>query len=116
MRCSKSSRVRRKRALFQQDIVTPHTARKTSNKFEKLDGIEVLALKSQPIVQTLLHLTAISFDQCSTLRKDRRFETFNEVKEAFQEFFDSKPKEWYFGLIQKVADCQQVLDNGWLLF
>ena len=36
------SLVRRKHALFQQDNAKPHTARKTSNKFEELDDVEVL--------------------------------------------------------------------------
>lgn len=33
--------VRRKPASFQQNNANPHTARKTSNKIEKLDAVEV---------------------------------------------------------------------------
>jgi hypothetical protein len=34
--------VRRKRALFQQDNATTHTAKKTKEKFDELEEVEVL--------------------------------------------------------------------------
>ena len=49
--------------------------------------------------------------------KGRRFESSDEVEEAFQEFFDLKPKEWYFDQIRKLADrWQKVVDNDGLYF
>jgi transposase len=48
---------------------------------------------------------------------DRRFESFDEVEEACQEFFDSKPKEWYFDQIRNLADrWQKVVENDGLYF
>ncbi len=39
------------------------------------------------------------------------------VAKAWQEFFDSKPKEWYFDQIRKLADrWQKVVDNNGLYF
>lgn len=34
--------INRKRALMQQENAKPHTSRKTKDKFEELDGVEVL--------------------------------------------------------------------------
>src|SRR5690349_11497107 len=49
--------------------------------------------------------------------KGRRFESFDQVEEACQEFFHSKPKEWYFDQIRKLADrWQKVVDNDGLYF
>ena len=109
------SLVRRKRALFQQDNAKSHTSRKTSNKFEELDGIEVLphpvyspdvAPSEYGLLRSMQHFM-----------KGRRLESFDEFKEACQEFFDSKPKDWYFDQIRKLADhWQKVVDNDALYF
>ena len=49
--------------------------------------------------------------------KGRRFESFDEVEEACQEFFDSKEPEWYFEQIRKLADrWQKVVENDGLYF
>jgi histone-lysine N-methyltransferase SETMAR len=49
--------------------------------------------------------------------RGRRFETFDQVEEACQEFSDSKPKEWYFEQIRKLADrWQKIVDNDGLYF
>jgi histone-lysine N-methyltransferase SETMAR len=109
------SLVRRKRALFQQDNAKPHTARKTSNKFEELDGVEVLPhpAYSPDVAPSDYGL----FRSMQHFMQGRRFESFDEVEEACQEFFDSKPKEWYFDQIRKLADrWQKVVDNDGLYF
>ena len=105
------SLVRRKHALFQQDNAKSHTARKTSNKFEELDGIEVLP--HSDVVPSDYGL----FRSMQHFMKGRRFESFDEVEEACQEFFDLKPKKWYFDQIRKLADrWQKVVDNDGLYF
>ncbi|CAF1506977.1 unnamed protein product [Adineta ricciae] len=97
------SLVRQKCALFQQDNAKPHTAKKTSNKFEESDGLKVLPHPA--------HSPDVAPPDYGLLRstqhfmKGRRFESFDEVEETCQEFFDSKPKEWYFDQIRrKLAD------------
>ena len=104
------SLVRRKRALFQQGNTKPHTARGTRNKFEELDGVEVLPPPSySPDVAPSDYSL---FRSMPHFMKGRRFESFDEVEEACQEFFDSKPKEWYFDQIRKLADrWQKVVNN-----
>ena len=84
------SLVRWKRALFQQENAVPHTARKTSNKFEELDGVEVLPHPacSPDVAPSDYGL----FRSMQHFMKGRRFESFDEVEEACQEFFYSKPK------------------------
>jgi hypothetical protein len=107
--------ISRKRALFQQDNAKPHTAKKTKDKFEELDGVELLphpayspdcAPSDYGLFRSMQHFL-----------KGRRFESFEEVEEACQEFFDSKPSEWYFDQIRKLADrWQKVIDNDGLYF
>ena len=109
------SLVRRKHALFQQDNAKLHTSRKTSNKFEELDGVEVLPhpAYSPDVAPSDYGL----FRSMQHFMKRRRFESFDEVEEACQEFLDSKPKEWYFDQIRKLADrWQKVVDNDGLYF
>jgi histone-lysine N-methyltransferase SETMAR len=105
--------INRKRALIQQDNAKPHTAKKT--KFKELEGVEVLphpayspdcAPSDYGLFRSLQHSL-----------KGRRFESFDEVEEACQEFFDSKPAEWYFEQIRKLAErWQKVVDNDGLYF
>lgn len=107
--------VNRKRALFQQDNAKPHTAKKTKDKFEELDGVEVLphpayspdcAPSDYGLFRSMQHFL-----------KGRRFETFDEVEEACREFFDSKPATWYFDKIRKLADhWQNVVENDGMYF
>jgi len=107
--------VSRKRALFQQDNAKPHTAKKTKKKFEELDGVEVLPhpAYSPDIAPSDYGL----FRSMQHFLNGRRFESFDEVEKACQEFFDSKPKEWYFDQIRKLADrWQKVVENDDLYF
>ena len=107
--------INQKRVLMQQDNAKPHTSRKTKDKFEELDGVEVLphpahspgcAPSDYGLFRSMQH-----FLKC------RRFESFDEVEEACQEPFDSKPAEWYFDQIRELANCwQKVLENDGLYF
>jgi histone-lysine N-methyltransferase SETMAR len=108
------SLINRKRVLMQQDNAKPHTAKKTKAKFEELD-LEILphpayspdcAPSDYGLFRSMQHFL-----------KDRRFESFDEVESACQEFFDSKPKDWYFGQIRNLADrWQKVVENDGLYF
>lgn len=89
------SLVRRKRALFQHDNATPHPAYSPD-----------VAPSDYGLFRSMQHFM-----------KGRRFESFDEVEEACEEFFDSKSKEWYFDQIRKLADrWQKVVDNDGLYF
>lgn len=107
--------VNRKRVLMHQDNAKPHTAKKTKDKFEELDGVELLP---HPAYSPDCAPSDYSlFRSMQQFLKGRRFESFDEVEEACQVFFDSKPSEWYFGQIRKIAArWQNVIDNDGLYF
>jgi histone-lysine N-methyltransferase SETMAR len=84
-------------------------------KREELDGVEVLphpayspdtAPSDYGLFRSMEHFL-----------RGRRFESFDEVEEACQEFFDSKPKDWYFEQIRKLADrWTKIVENDGLYF
>ena len=86
--------INQKHVLMQQDNAKPHTSKKTKDKFEELDGVEVLPhLAYSP--------DCVPSDYCIFCSMQHflighRFDSFDEVEEACQEFFDSKLAEWYF--------------------
>lgn len=106
---------RRERALFQQDNAKPHTAKVTKEKFDELEEVEVLphpayspdaAPSDYGLFRSMKHFF-----------RGRRFESFDQVEEACQEFFDSKPAEWYFNQIRMLADrWQKIVENDGLYF
>jgi histone-lysine N-methyltransferase SETMAR len=107
--------VRRTRALFQQDNAKPHTAKKTKEKFDELEEVEVLPhpAYSPDIAPSDYGL----FRSMQHFLRGRRFESFDEVEEACWEFFDSKPAEWYFNQIRMLADrWQKIVENDGLYF
>ena len=107
--------VNRKRALFQHDNAKPHTAKKTKEKFEELDGVEVLPHPTYSPDAAPSDYGLFRFME--HFLRGRRFESFAEVEEACQEFFDLKPKEWYFDQIRKLADrWQKIIENDGLYF
>ena len=67
--------------MFQQDNAKPHTARKAMNKFQELDGIDVLPYPTY----------SPDFDYYFI--KGRRFVSFDDIEEACQDYCNSKPKE-----------------------
>lgn len=79
--------LKRTQVLF---VEIPHTARRTSNKFEELDGVEILPRPaySPDIASSDYGL----FRSMQHLMKGHRFESFDEVEEACQKLFNSKPK------------------------
>ena len=85
------------------------------DKFEELDGVEFL-----PHSTYSPDWAPSDYDLFCSMQhflKGRRFNLFSKAKEAHQEFFDSKPAEWYFEQIQKLADrWQKILENDGLYF
>ena len=107
--------VRRKRALFQQDNAKPHTAKKANEKFEDLYGVEVLP--HPPYSPDIAPSDYGLFKSMEHFLRGQRFESFDQVEQACQEFFDSKPKEWYFNQIRMLTErWQKVVDNDGLYF
>ena len=89
--------VRRKRALFQQD-----NAKKTKEKFDELEEIKILPLPTYNPVAAPSDYDL--FRPMEHLLLGCRFESFDQVEETCQEFFDLKPAEEYFNQIRMLAD------------
>ena len=85
-----------KRLLMQQDNAKPHTSSKTKDKFEELDGVEVLPhpAYSSDCAPSDYGL----FRSMQPFLKGHEFYSLDEV-EVCQEFFDLIPAEWYFDQI-----------------
>ena len=107
--------IRRKRALLQHDNAKPHTAKKTKEKLEEMDGLEVLP---HPAYSPDLAPSDYGlFRSMEHFLRGRRFESFAEVEAACREFFDSKEPEWYRDQIRQLADrWQKVIDKDGLYF
>ena len=56
--------INRKRALLQQDNAKPHTAKKTTGRFQELDGVEILPHPAYS--PDWLNPTMTSSDPCNT--------------------------------------------------
>ena len=83
--------INRKRVLMQQDNAKPHTSWKTKDKLEEVDSFEVLP---HPAYSPDYAPSDYSlFCSMQHFLKGLRFDSFDEVEEACQEFFDSKPVE-----------------------
>lgn len=105
----------RKRALFHQDNAKPHTAKKTKEKFEQMEGVEILphpayspdaAPSDYGLFRSMEHFL-----------RGRRFESFDEVQVAAVEFFQSKTKEWYLQQIRMLADrWRKIVESDGLYF
>ena len=72
--------VRRKRALFQQDNAKPHTAKKTKEKFDELEEIEILPLPTYNPVAAPSDYGL--FRPMEHLLPGRRFESFDQVEKT----------------------------------
>jgi histone-lysine N-methyltransferase SETMAR len=100
--------------LLQQDNAPAHKSRATQQAIRELD-FDVLPHPpySPDLAPTDYHL----FRSMAHFLKGRSFNTVDEVEIAVQEFFDSKPGEWYRHGIEQLADrWQNVIDNGGLYF
>lgn len=107
--------VNRKGVLFQQDNARPHTSRQTKEKFKNLDGVELLP--HPPYSPDLAPSDFYLFRSMAHFLKGKKFDTFQEVETAVQEFFDSHPKEWYQQGIKQLAErWQATIDNNGLYF
>jgi [histone H3]-lysine36 N-dimethyltransferase SETMAR len=107
--------LRRKQALFHQDNAKPHTARITKEKFEQLEGVEILphpayspdaAPSDYGLFRSMQHFL-----------KGRRFESEAEVEVNCKEFFESKQKNWYYDQIRMLADrWRKIIEADGLYF
>ena len=101
--------------LFQQDGAKPHTAKRTREKFSELEGVEILP--HPPYSPDAAPSDYGLFRSMEHFLRGRSFKSFGEVEEACNEFFASKPPEWYFNQIRMLADrWKSIVENIRLYF
>lgn len=94
--------VNRKRVLLQQDNARPHTAKVTRDKIEELGGIEILPHPafSPDLAPSDYYL----FRSMAKFLRGKRFESRENIESAVQQFFASKPKEWFYQGLKELAE------------
>jgi histone-lysine N-methyltransferase SETMAR len=85
--------VNRKRVLLQQDKARPHTAKKTLQKIEELEGIELIPHPAfSPDLEPSDYYLFRSMDQ---FLRGKKFEILADVKFAVEEFLLPKIKSGF---------------------
>lgn len=107
--------INRKRALLQHDNAPAHRARLTTDKIQKMDGVQLLP--HPPYSPDIAPSDYGLFRSMVAFFQDRRFETVQEVEQGCREFFSSKTKDWYFHQIRQLAErWLKVIENKGLYF
>jgi histone-lysine N-methyltransferase SETMAR len=88
--------VNRKRVLLQQDNARLHTAKKTLQKIEELEGIELLPHPSfSPDLEPSFY---------GPVSSRKIFQLLTDVEVAVEEFFASKDKEWFYQALKELSE------------
>jgi hypothetical protein len=86
--------VNRKLVLLQQDNARPHTVKKTLQKIEELEGIELLP---HPALSPDLELSGdYLFLSMAQFLRGKNVQSVEDVEVAVKEFFASEDKEWIY--------------------
>jgi histone-lysine N-methyltransferase SETMAR len=88
--------------LLQKDNARLHTAKKTLQKIEELEGIERLPHPafSPDLVPSGYHL----FRSMAQFLRGKKFQSVADVEVAVEEFFASKVKEWFYQAFKELAE------------
>jgi histone-lysine N-methyltransferase SETMAR len=94
--------VNRKRVLLQQDNARPYTAKKTLQKIEELEDIELLP---HPAFSPDLEPTDYClFCSVAQFLRGKKFQSVAEVEVAVEEIFASKDKEWFYQAFKELVE------------
>jgi hypothetical protein len=90
------------RALLQQDNGRPHAAKKTLQKIEELESIE---LQPHPAFSPDLEPSDYYlFRSIAQFLRGKNFQSVADVEVAVEEFFASKVKEWFYQALKELAE------------
>jgi histone-lysine N-methyltransferase SETMAR len=93
--------VNRKRTLL-QDNARPHTTKRTLQKSEELEGIELLPHPAfSPDLEPLDYCL---FRSMAQFLRGKKFQSVADVEIAVEEFFASKDKEWFYQAFEELAE------------
>jgi hypothetical protein len=108
--------VNRKRVLLRQNNARPHTAKKTLQKIEELEGIELLphpALSPDLEQSDYYYL----FRSMAQFLRGKKFQSVADVEVTVEEFFASKDKEWFYQAFKELAEkLVKTIDHEGLYF
>jgi histone-lysine N-methyltransferase SETMAR len=94
--------VNRKHVLLQQDNARPQTAKKTLQKIEELEGIELLPHPTfSPDLEPSDYYLFCSMAQFLC---DKKFLSVADAEVAVEELFASKDKEWFYQAFKELAE------------
>jgi histone-lysine N-methyltransferase SETMAR len=94
--------VNRKRVVLQQDNALPHTAKKSLQKIEELEGIELLPHPAfNPDLEPSDYYLFCSMAQ---FLRGNKFQSLADAEIAIGEFFASKDKEWFYQAFKELAE------------
>jgi histone-lysine N-methyltransferase SETMAR len=94
--------VNRKRVLLQQDNARPHTAKKTLQKIEELEGIELIPHPA--FIPDLEPSDYYLFRSMAQFLRGKMFQSVADTEDAVEEFFASKDKEWFYQALKELAE------------
>jgi hypothetical protein len=88
--------------LLQQDNARPHMAKKTLQKIEELEGIELLPYPafSPDFAPSGYYL----FRSTAQFLRGKKFQSVADVEVAVEEFFASKDKEWFYQAFKELDE------------
>jgi histone-lysine N-methyltransferase SETMAR len=94
--------VNRKRVLLQQDNARPHTTKKTIQKIEELEGIELLP---HPAFSPDLELSDYYlFRSMTQFLRGKMFQSLAHVEVAVEDIFASKDKMCVYQAFKELAE------------
>jgi histone-lysine N-methyltransferase SETMAR len=94
--------VNRERVLLQQDNAHSHTAKKTLQKIEDLEDIELL--QHPAFSPDLEPSDCCLFRSMAQFLRGKKFQSVADVEVAVEEFFASKNKEWFYQSFKELAE------------
>jgi histone-lysine N-methyltransferase SETMAR len=88
--------------LLQQDNARPHTAKKTLQKIEEVEGIELLPHPAfSPDLEPSDYYL---FRSMAQFLRGKKFQSVADMEVAVEEFFPSKDKEWLYQAYKELAE------------
>jgi histone-lysine N-methyltransferase SETMAR len=94
--------VNRKCVLLQQDNARPHTVKKTLQKVEELEGIELLPYPA--FSPDLKPSDYYLFRSMAQFLRGKKFQSLADVEVAVEEIFASKDIEWFYQAFKELAE------------
>jgi histone-lysine N-methyltransferase SETMAR len=94
--------VNRKRVFLQRDNARPHTAKRTLQKIEELESIELLSHPT--FIPDLEPSDYYLFRSMAQFLRGKKFQSVEDAEVAVEDIFASKDKEWFYQAFKEMAE------------